>query len=122
VEKFNKMSKQKNPPASHQKTLQKINTLHKEIEDFNEQCVKSVNHNHGKIRVLEMVLASMLEDATEEHEFTDFEESVFNKEYGFLFAKYFIHMESKNIIKVNFPEEEGENEGGEVDELLDNSK
>ena len=37
------------------------------------------------------------------------------KEYGFLFAKFFIHLESKNIIKVNFPEEE-------EDELLDDSK
>jgi ABC-type phosphate transport system auxiliary subunit len=116
VEKFKQMSKQKNPPASHQKTLQKINTLYKEVEDFNKQCIQSVNHNHGKIRVLEMVLEHMLEDDTEEHEFTDFEESVFNKEYGFLFANYFIHMESKNIIKVNFPEVEQE------DELLDDSK
>ena len=108
------MSKQKNPPASHQKTLQKINTIQKEVQEFNTQCVQSVNYNHGKIKVLEMILEQMLEDSVKEHEFTDFEESVFNKEYGFLFAKFFIHLESKNIIKVNFPEEE--------DELLDDSK
>lgn len=117
------MSKQKNPPASHQKTLQKINALTKQMEEFNSQCVKSVNYNHGKIRVLEMILEHMLEDQVEEHNFEDFDEEAFNKEYGFLFSNYFMHMEDKNIIKVNFPEVEDEEEEPELeDELLDDGK
>lgn len=123
------MSKQKNPPASHQKTLQKINTLSGDVEEFKKLTVTTVNHNIGKIRILEMVLDQMLEDQVEEHELADFDEAVFNKEYGFLFGNYFMHMDTKDIIKVNFPELEDEEEEQEEikeeeleDELLDNGK
>lgn len=117
------MSKHKTPSASQQKTLQKINSLAKQVDDFTEECIKSVNFNHGKIRVLEMVLESMLESQVKEHNFEDFEEAVFNKEYGFLFSNLFMHVESKEIIKVNFPEQEQEEEEPELeDELLDDSK
>jgi hypothetical protein len=115
------MSKTGKIPADHQRTLQKINSVEKDVKDFTEQCVKSVNYNHSKIRVLELVLEQILQDQVEEHDFEEFDEEVFNKDYGFLFSNYFMHTDSQEIIKVNFPETENEEEELE-DELLDDSQ
>tara|TARA_R110002050_G_scaffold38588_1_gene95195 strand:- start:56 stop:412 length:357 start_codon:yes stop_codon:yes gene_type:complete len=101
--------------TEHQKTLQKINSVEKAVDEFSTQCIKSVNYNHSKIRVLELVLDQILEDQVVEHDFESFDEATFNKEYGFLFSKYFMNSETQEIIKVNFPEEE-EDDKEEVEE------
>ena len=116
------MSKKKTSvPSSHQVTLQKINAIGKEMQDFNLKATEAVNYQNGMIQVLQLVIDKMLEENVEVKDFVDFDEDKFREEYGFLFRNYFMHTETGTIIKVVFPEVEEEEEEFE-DELLDDSK
>ena len=108
--------------SNHQVLMNKFNSLEKDYSEFASSAIQTINHLHGKISVLEIVLSSNLLENVEVHNYEDFEEEQFSKDYGFLFKDYFLNLEDqKTIIKVIFPEEEVPQEEL-ADELLDNSK
>jgi hypothetical protein len=108
--------------SNHQVLMNKFNSLEKEYSEFANSAIQTINHLHGKVSVLEIVLSSNLLENVEVHNYEDFEEEQFSKDYGFLFKDYFLNLEDqKTIIKVIFPEEEMPQEEL-ADELLDNSK
>lgn len=114
-------NQQKQMFSTHQVLMNKFNNLEKEYSEFANSAIQTINHLHGKISVLEIVLGSNLLNNVEVHNYEDFEEEEFAKEYGFLFKDYFLNLEDqKTIIKVLFPQEEPEEEL--ADELLDDSK